>query len=52
MNGLSASTKIVPITPWWQTAIYGAIGVVAGLTVISMCAWIAYYASSEKRRNK
>jgi beta-glucosidase len=52
MNGLSASTKIVPITPWWQTAIYGAIGVVAGLTVISMCAWIAYYACSEKRRNK
>ena len=33
MNGLSSSTTIVSVTPWWQTALYCLIGVCALLTV-------------------
>ncbi len=43
MNGLSASSKIVPITPWWQAAIYAAIAAVAVLAVLSAGVWITDY---------
>ncbi len=33
MNGISSSTKIVSVTPWWQTALYVLIGVCAVGTV-------------------
>lgn len=51
MNGLSASTKIVPITPWWQTAIYAGMGVIAGLTVISLGAWVLRYVRNKRKEN-
>ncbi|MBR3367053.1 MAG: glycoside hydrolase family 3 C-terminal domain-containing protein [Lachnospiraceae bacterium] len=35
MNGWNADTRIVPNTPWWQTAIYALIGGCGLLTVLS-----------------
>lgn len=35
MNGISANTKIVPVTPWWQTAIIGVDVSLGALTLIS-----------------
>ena len=37
MNGWSASDTLKTVTPWWQTAIYALIAVLAVLTVL--CAW-------------
>jgi beta-glucosidase len=34
INGLSKTTEIVPVTPWWQMTLYAADGVFAGLTVL------------------
>ena len=33
MNGLSDADRLVSVTPWWQTAIYGLIGFCSVLTV-------------------
>lgn len=35
INGLSSSTKIIPITPWWQVALISAISAFAVLTAVS-----------------
>lgn len=35
MNGLSASQKVVAVTPWWQMALYALCTVMAVLTVVS-----------------
>ena len=37
MNGWSASDTLKTVLPWWQTAIYALIAVLAMLTVL--CAW-------------
>ena len=37
MNGWSASDTLKTVLPWWQTAIYALIAVLAVLTVL--CAW-------------
>ena len=34
MNGISNTSKIVKVTPWWQSAIYGAVAVTAVLTAL------------------
>ena len=34
MNGISANTKIVPVTPWWQTAIIGVDVTLGALTLL------------------
>ena len=52
MNGLSASSKIVPITPWWQATIYAAIATVAVLAVLSAGVWIADYVLKILKFNK
>lgn len=36
MNGLSEADRLESVTPWWQTALYAAIGVFAVLTVVSI----------------
>ena len=36
MNGFTAETQIVGVTPWWQTALYVLCGVMALLTVGSI----------------
>ena len=40
MNGISSTTTVVPITPWWQTALYVADGVLCALFAASMI-WTA-----------
>lgn len=35
MNGLSGADRLKPITPWWQTALFAAIGLFAVLTVVN-----------------
>ncbi|MGN0707884.1 MAG: glycoside hydrolase family 3 N-terminal domain-containing protein [Faecalibacterium sp.] len=37
MNGWSAADRLKTVTPWWQTAIYALIAVLAVLTLL--CAW-------------
>ena len=37
MNGWSSTDTLKTVTPWWQTAIYALIAVLAVLTVL--CAW-------------
>ena len=37
MNGWSSTDTLKTITPWWQTAIYALIAVLAVLTIL--CAW-------------
>ncbi len=34
VNGLDADTQMVPVTPWWKTAMYGAQIALAGISVI------------------
>ena len=34
MNGISNTTKVVKVTPWWLAAIYAAAGVTAVLTAL------------------
>ena len=35
MNGISTSTTVVAVTPWWQTALYVLCGAMAVMTVVS-----------------
>ena len=35
MNGMSAADRLELITPWWETALYAVIGVMAVLTIVS-----------------
>ena len=35
MNGISANTTVVAVTPWWQTALYVLCGAMAVMTVVS-----------------
>ena len=37
MNGWASTDTLKTVTPWWQTAIYALIAVLAVLTVL--CAW-------------
>ena len=37
MNGWASTDTLKTITPWWQTAIYALIAVLAVLTIL--CAW-------------
>ena len=37
MNGWASADTLKTITPWWQTAIYALIAVLAVLTIL--CAW-------------
>ena len=36
MNGYSANSKVVSITPWWQPTVYGVIALFAVLDVLSL----------------
>lgn len=46
-NGLSSSTEIVSVTPWWQTALYVIDVIVGCAAVISL---ILFLVSSKKRK--
>ena len=49
MNGLSSSTRIVPVTPWWQTALTVLDAVLGVLTAISL---VMLLVSLSKKKNK
>ena len=48
MNGISSDTKIVQITPWWETALYTADAVV-GVLFLACLAWTATALLKKKR---
>lgn len=52
MNGLSANSRIVNITPWWKTAIYSVIGVTAFLTAAGAVLWIVDSAQKVIRKSE
>lgn len=43
MNGISASSQIINITPGWQIALYVLIAVFAVLTAAGVCLWVLCY---------
>lgn len=49
MNGISSNTRIIPLTPWWQTAI---IGVDIGLGVLTAAALVIYLVTLVRSREK
>ena len=48
MNGWASTDTLKTITPWWQTAIYALIAVLAVLTIL--CAWQLSKALKAKKR--
>ncbi len=36
MNGMNSNSRIVRITPWWQPALYGLVGLVGALLIMSL----------------
>ena len=50
MNGISSTTQIVSVTPWWQSALYTADGVFLALFAIGLV-WTgaALYQEGKKR---
>ena len=48
MNGWSSTDTLKTVTPWWQTAIYALIAVMAVLTIL--CAWQLSKAQEEHGR--
>ena len=49
MNGISSNTRIITLTPWWQTAI---IGVDIGLGVLTAAALVIYLVTLVRSREK
>ena len=49
INGVSSNMRIIPITPWWQTAI---IGLNIGLGVLFAAALAAYLITLVRSRKK
>lgn len=52
MNGFSASSMVIQITPWWQVALYSVIGVSAGVTAVGAMLWILAYVLPESKKVK
>ena len=52
INGMKSSTKIIEITPWWQTALKGAqiaVGIITGLcAAMAIASFVVVY--TEKRK--
>lgn len=49
MNGISSETRIVQLTPWWQTALI-SIDIVLGVLFVASLAWIAVGMVLERRK--
>ena len=49
VNGLSPNMEFVPVTPWWQTALYGAIGVSGVLTLLFGIAYVIAACSKKQK---
>lgn len=50
MNGISSDTKVVTITPWWQTVLYAADVVVCAIFVASFVWTMTTVIQDEKKR--
>ncbi len=50
MNGISASTTVVAVTPWWQTALYVLCGAMGVMTVVSVVMLIRAVKSNKKKQ--
>lgn len=48
MDGFDTNTKIVSVTPWWQMALYAAIGVSALLTLACAALAVGHYREKKK----
>ena len=51
MNGVSANSRIVSVTPWWKTALYGADAVIAAFALVSLAGYLVTLAGVA-RKNK
>ena len=52
MNGISSSTSVVPITPWWQKALYTADVVLCLIFVASLLWTVSALVQEKKARKK
>lgn len=52
MNGISANTEIVPITPWWKTALININVILGALVALGVVGCIATYDNKSKSRVK
>ncbi|MBQ6232672.1 MAG: glycoside hydrolase family 3 C-terminal domain-containing protein [Clostridia bacterium] len=51
VNGLSSNMVFVPVTPWWQTALYIVIGVSAALTLLCGTTYVITAFGKKKQKN-
>lgn len=51
VNGLSSNMTFVPVTPWWQTALYSVIGVTGALTLLCGIAYAVTAFGKKKQKN-
>lgn len=40
MNGISSNTRVITLTPWWQTALIALVAVLAVCTVLALAAYV------------
>lgn len=48
MNGISAGTRMVPITPWWQSLLV-TLDIVFAVLLVAVVAWTVVYALKGKK---
>ena len=46
VNGMNSETKVIKITPWWQTALYSVIAATGVLTILAA---VFYYRAFRKK---
>lgn len=51
MNGISSDSKVVPVTPWWQAALYVVDAVICVICVASL-GWTAAALIQEEKQKK
>ncbi len=49
MNSLTRDTRIAPVTPWWETALY-ALDAVTVVLMAAACAWYIVSLLRKKRQ--
>ena len=50
MNGISKGTRLVPVTPWWKTALT-ATQIISGVLLALTALWIVYSLLRGKKKN-
>ena len=49
INGMAPGDKVVPVTPWWQVALYWAIAVCAVLTAAAAAMLVVSKIKGERK---